>query len=345
MNAPNSLLRDIPGDAGSPAFSPTDAPAAAGNADAPDLYPPIEPYAAGVLPLSDGYTMPYELCGNPDGLPAVVFHGGPGAGCTATHRRYFDPRAYKIVLFDQRGAGRSTPYAGIAHNTTPKLVEDIERLRAHLGIERWVVFGGSWGSTLGLAYAAAHPQACLALILRGIWLCRPEDETWWFDGIRTFFPEYWNDFAAHIPEAERGDLLGAYLRRLTDPDPDVHLAAAKAWDVYETRCSTLLPPDPSELAEPPRLSMARIEAHYMRHAVFMGAGELLASVPRFRHVPGVIVHGRYDMLCPVDAALALAQAWPEAQLQIAPDAGHSALEPGIRSRLVAATDRFRVLVG
>lgn len=343
MTAPISPLRDASADpraAASDAWTPADA-----AGDAPGLYPPIEPYATGMLPLSDGYTMPYELCGNPDGLPAVVFHGGPGAGCTAAHRRYFDPEAYKIVLFDQRGAGRSTPYAGIADNTTPKLVEDIERLRVHLGIERWVVFGGSWGSTLGLAYAGAHPQACLGLILRGIWLCRPEDETWWFEGIRTFFPDYWREFASPIPEAERGDLLGAYLRRLVDPDPDVHLAAARAWDTYETRCSTLLPPDASELAGAPRLSMARIEAHYMRHGVFMAPGELLAGVARFRHVPATIVHGRYDMLCPVEAAFALAEAWPEARLEIVPDAGHSALEPGIADRLVAATDRFRSLAG
>lgn len=313
--------------------------------DSHALYPDIEPYATGVLDVSDGYTLPFELCGNPQGLPAVVFHGGPGAGCTPTHRRYFDPSVYKIVLFDQRGAGRSTPYAGIEHNTTAKLVEDIEVLRAHLGIDRWVVFGGSWGSTLGLAYAAAHPQTCLALILRGIWLCRPEDEVWWFESIRSVFPEYWRDFASHIPLGERGDLLGAYLRRLTDPDPAIHMPAAVAWDAYETRCSTLLPPETPEWEEAPRLSMARIEAQYMRHAVFMGAGELLASVPRFRHVPGVIIHGRYDMLCPVEAAFALADAWPEARLEIVPDAGHSAMEPGIRRSLVAATDRFRQLAG
>ena len=316
------------------------------STDGHELYPDIEPYATGVLEVSDGYTLPYELCGNPQGLPAVVLHGGPGAGCTLTHRRFFDPSVYNIVLFDQRGAGRSTPYAGIEHNTTAKLVEDIEVLRAHLGVESWVVFGGSWGSTLALAYAGAHPQACRALILRGIWLCRREDETWWFEGIRAIFPEYWREFAAHLPAAERSDLLGAYLRRLTDPDPAIHLPAAAAWDTYETRCSTLLPADASEapeVAESARLSMARIEAQYMRHAVFMGDGELLASVPRFRHVPAVIIHGRYDMLCPVEGATALAEAWPEARLEIVADAGHSAMEPGIRRRLVAATDHFRHL--
>lgn len=304
--------------------------------EGPELYPEIEPYAMGVLQVSDGYTLPYELCGNPQGLPAVVFHGGPGAGCTTTHRRYFDPAAYNIVLFDQRGAGRSTPYAGIENNTTAKLVEDIEVLRTHLGMVDWVVFGGSWGSTLALAYAGAHPEACRALILRGVWLCRPEDEIWWFEGIRAIFPEYWQEFASHIPAAERDDLLGAYLRRLTDPDPAVHMPAAIAWDTYETRCSTLLPSEPEE----PRLSMARIEAQYMRHAVFMGDGELLSTVPRFRHVPAVIIHGRYDMLCPTDGAIALAEAWPEARLEIVPDAGHSAMEPGIRRALVAATDHF-----
>jgi len=310
-----------------------------------DLYPPIEPYETGFHPVSDGHCLAYELCGNPHGRPVVFLHGGPGAGCTPTHRRFFDPAVYKIVLFDQRGAGRSTPAASVDANTTAHLVDDIESLRRHLRTDRWAVFGGSWGSTLGLAYAAAHPEACRALILRGIWLCRPIDLQWWFDGIRLVYPEYWQAFVAHIPPAERHDLLDAYLRRLLAPDPAVHMPAAIAWEKYETSCERLMPPDQNvSLPAANPLAMPRIEAYYMRHASFLRENELIDAVPRFRHVPGVIVHGRYDMLCPVEAAVALAAAWPEAQLTIVPDAGHSALEPGTRRQLVAATDRFRDLV-
>jgi proline iminopeptidase, Neisseria-type subfamily len=272
----------------------------------------------------------------------VFLHGGPGAGCNPTHRRFFDPAVYRIVLFDQRGAGRSTPLASVHENTTQHLVSDIETLRRHLHIDRWVVFGGSWGSTLALAYAAAHPEACRALVLRGIWLCREIDLDWWFGPIRLIYPEYWQAFVDPIPAEERGDLLGAYLRRLLDPDPAVHMPAAITWDRYETSCATLMPP----VAEPLRanmLSMPRLEAHYMHHRCFMRENELIDAVPRFRHVPGVIVHGRYDMLCPVEGALELAAAWPAAQLVIVPDAGHAATEPGIRRALVAATDRFRNL--
>jgi proline iminopeptidase len=308
------------------------------------LYPSIEPYETGFLQVSGGHRLAYEICGNPHGKAAVVLHGGPGAGCTPTQRRFFDPAVYRIVLFDQRGAGRSTPYAGIEQNTTADLVGDIESIRQHLGIERWLVFGGSWGSTLALAYAAAHPQACRALVLRGVWLCRASDLYWWFDGMGSFYPEYRRDFAQFLPEAERGNLLEGYWRRLIDPDPAVHMPAASAWDLYETRCSTLLQSPASEAARGSgRLSMARLEAHYMRHAAFLRENELIDAVPRFAHVPGVIVHGRYDMLCPVDAAVALAEAWPRATLSIVPDAGHSAMEPGTRARLVAATDDFRDL--
>ena len=307
-----------------------------------DLYPEVEPYETGFLPVADGHRLAYELCGNPQGRPVVFLHGGPGAGCWSVHRRFFDPIAYRIILFDQRGAGRSTPTACIDANTTPDLVCDIEALRRHLGVQRWVVFGGSWGSTLALAYAAAHADACRALVLRGIWFCRRNDVQWWFEGLRLFFPEHWRAFVSHIPEAERGSLLEAYFRRLVHADPAVHMPAAVAWATYEMRCETLLPrADALEPASCGTLAMARIEAHYLRHFSFLKEGELLAAVPRFRHVPGVIVHGRYDMLCPIDGAFALAEAWPEAVFSIAPDAGHSALEPGITRRLVAATDRFR----
>lgn len=310
----------------------------------PDLYPPIEPYDTGTLAVSGGHRLVYEQCGNPAGRPVVFLHGGPGAGYTPTHRRFFDPSAYRIVLFDQRGAGRSTPSASVVENTTAHLVGDIESIRRHLNIGRWVVFGGSWGSTLALAYAAAHPQACRALILRGIWHCRKIDLTWWFDSIRMVYPDYWQAFVDPIPPAERNDLLDAYLRRLLDPDPAVHMPAAIAWETYETSCERLLPPDAAP--SPPdynALAMPRIEAFYMHHSAFLRENELIEAVPRFRHVPAEIVHGRYDMLCPVEGALALAAAWPEASLSIVADAGHSALEPGIRARLVAATNRFRTL--
>ncbi len=310
--------------------------------DFTELYPPIEPYQQGALPVSGGHRLAYEQCGNPAGLPVVFLHGGPGAGCTPTHRRFFDPAVYRIVLFDQRGAGRSTPYASVVENTTAHLVADIEALRECLRIQRWVVFGGSWGSTLALAYAAAHPEACRALVLRGIWHCRAIDLTWWFEGIRMVYPEYWRDFAGQLPEAERSDLLGGYLRRLLDPDPAVHLPAAIAWDRYETSCARLLRAE-EEQSDPVEgiLAMPRIEAYYMRHSAFLRENELIEAVPRFRHVPAEIVHGRYDMLCPLEGAIALAAAWPEARLSIVPDAGHCAFEPGTRRKLVAATDRFR----
>jgi proline iminopeptidase len=316
----------------------------AGGEPYPELYPLIEPYLRGFLEVSGGHRLAYEICGNPAGRPALFLHGGPGAGCWPVHRRFFDPETYKIVLLDQRGAGRSTPAASLEANTTAELVNDLETLRHHLRISRWLVFGGSWGSTLALAYAARHSQACMALVLRGIWLCRPEDLEWWFKGIRMFFPEYWQEFSDYIPKLERNDLLDAYYRRLIHPNPIVHMPAAVSWVTYETRCETLLPIAESRaLPGPDTLAMARIESHYMRYGSFLGATELMDSVPRFRKIPAAIVHGRYDMLCPVDGALALAKAWPEARLSIAPASGHSATEPEIRRLLVAATDRFRTL--
>jgi proline iminopeptidase len=305
------------------------------------LYPPITPHETGVLTVSGGHQLAYEVCGNPKGFPAVFLHGGPGAGCAPFHRQFFDPAVYRVVLFDQRGAGRSTPYASIENNTTWDLVQDIEQLRTHLGIERWLVFGGSWGSTLALAYASRHADRCVALVLRGIWLCRPGDVKWWFEDIRMVYPDYWKDFTSYIPPDERSDLLAAYSRRLNDPDPAVHEPAAVVWDRYETRCSRLLPSGGGGGGS--RLALARLEAHYMTHGCFLQPNELVGSVPRFRHVPGVIIHGRYDMLCPLQGAVELASAWPEAMLEVVPDAGHSALEPGISQRLVAATNRFREL--
>lgn len=305
------------------------------------LYPPISPHDTGVMEVPGGHRLAYEVCGNPNGLPVIFLHGGPGSGCAPYHRQFFDPAVYRIVLFDQRGAGRSTPYASTGNNTTWDLVQDIEQLRSRLGIGRWLVFGGSWGSTLALAYASRHADRCAALVLRGIWLCRPKDLKWWLEDVRMVYPDYWKDFAGYIPPDERADLLAAYSRRLNDPDPAIHGPAAAAWGRYETRCVQLVPAGGGGGSS--SLALARLEAHYMTHGAFLQPDELVRAVPRFRHVPAVIVHGRYDMLCPLEGAVELATAWPEAVLEVVADAGHSALEPGISQRLLAATDRFREL--
>jgi proline iminopeptidase len=309
-----------------------------------DLYPPLEPYTTGMLPLDSHHTMYWEQCGNPHGVPIVFLHGGPGAGATPTHRRFFDPAHYRIVVPDQRGAGRSQPLGSLKGNTTKALVADLETLRRHLAIDRWAVFGGSWGSTLALAYAEAHPESCRGLVLRGIFLCRRHEIDWFLYGIRTVFPEAWRAFSGFIPEGERADLLDAYYRRLVDPDPAVHMPAARAWSTYEGACSTLLPsPDTVAAFGEDRmaLGLARIEAHYFRHEVIGADGDLVARIGRIRHLPAAIVQGRYDMVCPIATADELARAWPEVEYIIVPDAGHSAMEPGIRSQLVAATERLK----
>jgi proline iminopeptidase len=311
-----------------------------------DLFPPIEPYATGTIAVGRCHTLYWEQSGNPRGLPVVFLHGGPGAGATPTHRRFFDPAVYRIVVFDQRGAGRSSPLGELADNTTTHLVEDIETLRRHFAVERWVVFGGSWGSTLALRYAEAHPERCRALILRGIFLCRKAEVDWFLYGIRNVFPEAWRAFAGGIPEAEHGDLLAAYYRRLVDPDPRVHMPAARCWSVYEGACSTLLPSADTVAAfgeERMALGLARIEAHYFVHQIIPAAEDIVARIDRIRHVPATIVQGRYDMVCPIVTADELARAWPEAEYVVVPDAGHSAMEPGIRAQLVAATERARRL--
>jgi len=309
------------------------------------LFPAIEPYATGMLDLDAPHRMYYEQSGNPRGVPVVFLHGGPGAGASAVHRQFFDPAFYRIVILDQRGAGRSTPLGCLEANTTPLLISDLERLRAHLGIDRWMVFGGSWGSTLALAYAEHHPERCRALILRGIFLCRASEIDWFLYGVRTVFPEAWREFAQHIPEGERGDLLEAYYRRLTDPDVAVNRPAARAWSVYEAACSTLLP-NPALVAdfatERIAFGLARIEAHYFRNGIFLPENFLLDNIDRIRAIPATIVQGRYDIVCPAFSADDLHRAWPEASYEIIADAGHSAFEPGIRSRLVAATEFFKV---
>ncbi len=306
------------------------------------MYPAIEPYRTGHLDVGDGHRLYWEECGHMHGLPAVFLHGGPGAGCEPWQRRFFDPERYRIVLFDQRGAGRSTPHAGLDHNTTRHLVADMERLREHLGIERWVVFGGSWGSTLGLAYAEAHPGRVLGLVLRGIFLCRPRDIRWFYqDGTSRLFPDYWEDFIAPIPPARRDDLLHAFHELLTGDDELARMKAAEAWSVWEGRTLGLRPdPDRARHFADPylALAMARIECHYFVHDAFLRPSQLLAEARRLADIPGTIIHGRYDVICPVEQAWALHRAWPAAELKIIPDAGHAATEPGIAEALVAATD-------
>jgi len=317
-----------------------DAPSEIRNA----LYPEIEPFDSGMLDLDGLHRMYWEQSGNPAGIPVVFLHGGPGAGSAPAHRRFFDPAHYRIVIFDQRGAGRSTPLGELRDNTTPHLVADIEQLRAHLGIERWLVFGGSWGSTLALAYGEAHPERCMGLILRGIFLCRQSEIDWFLYGLRNLFPEAWQAFAGAIPEAERGDLLAAYYRRLTDPDPAVHMPAARAWSVYEGSCSTLLPSAETVAyfaGDVVALGLARIEAHYFSHNIFLPENSLLNNIARVRGIPGVIVQGRYDAVCPIVSADDVHRAWPEAEYIVVPGAGHSAWEPGICAELVRATEKFK----
>jgi len=314
------------------------------NGELLPLFAPNEPFASGMLDLDAPHRMYFEQSGNPRGVAAVFLHGGPGAGASAVHRQFFDPAFYRIVVYDQRGAGRSTPLGCLENNTTPKLVEDMERLRKHLGIERWLVFGGSWGSTLALAYAEHHPERCLGLVLRGIFLCRQSEIDWFLYGLRAVFPEIWRTFSGYIPQAERDDLLAAYYKRLTHPDPAVHMPAARCWSVYEGSCSTLLP-NPALVADfasdRVALGLARIEAHYFRNDIFLPENYLLENVACLKNVPGVIVQGRYDIVCPPVSADDLHRAWPQAHYHIVADAGHSAFEPGIRSRLVAATEDFK----
>jgi proline iminopeptidase len=311
-----------------------------------DLFPEIGPFETGYLPLSDEHVMYWEQVGNPRGKPVLFLHGGPGAGAGAVHRRFFDPTIWRVIIFDQRGAGRSKPLGSLTANTTPNLVADIETLRRFLGIQRWLLFGGSWGSTLALAYAQAHPQAVIGAVLRGIFLGRAAEVDWFLHGMARVFPDAHANFAQFLPEAERGDLLGNYLRRLTDPDPLVHEPAARSWSLYEGSCSTLLPSFEAVAAfaqDRTAIGLARIEAHYFAHDLFLPEGGLLAHMAALRAIPGEIVQGRYDMICPAQSAFELAAAWPAARLTLVPDAGHSALEPGVRTALIAALERCRHL--
>ncbi len=309
------------------------------------LYPPIEPHNIGKLRVSPVHEIYFEESGNPAGKPVIFLHGGPGGGSDPKQRRFFHPEKYRIVNFDQRGCGRSTPYASLEANTTWDLVADIEKIREHLGIERWQVFGGSWGSTLALAYSQAHPDRVTELVLRGIFLLRKQEIDWFYQrGASVLYPDAWEPYLAHIPEPERVDLLSAYYRRLTNDDSAVRLSAAKVWSAWEGATSKLLP-DPAfaghyeedEFA----LAFARIEAHYFfNKGFFQTDDQLLTNTSRIRGIPGIIVQGRYDVVCPMESAWALHRAWPEAELIITPDSGHSALDPPNSRALVAATDRF-----
>ncbi len=309
------------------------------------LYPPIEPYRKGRLQVSAVHELYFEESGNSSGKPVVFLHGGPGGGSDPEQRRFFHPERYRIVCFDQRGCGKSTPYASLEGNTTWDLVADIEKLREHLGIGQWQVFGGSWGSTLALAYAESHPERVTELILRGIFLLRRQEIVWFFQrGASILYPDAWEPYLAHIPHAERGDLLAAYYRRLTSEDAAVRLAAAKIWSRWEGTTSKLLP-DPSFTSHYEEdefaLAFARIEAHYFVHSGFLDSDDqLLRNVGCIRAIPGVIVQGRYDVVCPMESAWTLHRAWPEADLVIIPDSGHSAFDPPNTRALVAATDRF-----
>ena len=313
-----------------------------------DLYPPIEPYNHGKLKVSELHTIHYEESGNPNGKPVIFLHGGPGGGIAPMYRQYFDPEQWRVVIFDQRGCGQSTPYAELQENTTWDLVADIEKLRQKLGIDRWVVFGGSWGSTLSLAYAQTHPDRCKGLILRGIFMLRPSEIRWFYqEGANHIYPDAWQEYLKPIPLEERHDLLSAYHKRLTSEDRQVRLEAARAWAVWEASTSKLIPSKASKLrfgqaefAE----AFARIECHYfVNKGFFKRENQLIENVDRISHLPGVIVQGRYDVVCPMISAWELHQVWQSAEFMVIEDAGHSVSEPGIKDALIEASDRFAAL--
>lgn len=312
------------------------------------LYPEIKPYARHDVKVDDTHTLYVEESGDPDGLPILFIHGGPGAGCSSQDRCFFDPEKYRIILFDQRGAGRSKPHAELKENTTQHLIDDIEKIRAFLTIDKWVLFGGSWGSTLSLLYAQAHPETVHGMILRGIFLCRPKDLHWFYQsGADHVFPDYWQDYLKPIAEEDRKDMINAYYKVLTGDNELAKMAAAKAWSTWEGRCATLRPsPDvvarfsEAHLA----LSLARIEAHYFVNNIFVKENQIINNMEKLHGIPATIVHGRYDMVCPLDNAFELYNAWPDADLQIIRDAGHSSREPSITDALVKATNAMALLI-
>jgi proline iminopeptidase len=309
------------------------------------LFPPLQPTRSGMLAVDELHTLYWEECGNPQGIPVIFLHGGPGGGISPKHRQFFDPDAYRIVLFDQRGAGKSTPLGETRHNTTQLLIDDIEAIRNMLGISQWLVFGGSWGATLALAYGQAQPQACLGFVLRGIFLCTQAELDWFMHGMRWFYPDAHKEFVSLIPPKERDDLVQAYAKRLFSDDAAVSLEAARSWSRYETRCSFLWPqPEIVEEAggDVIAIGIGRLEAHYFLHHGFFEEDQLIRNIGRINHLPAVIVQGRYDMVCPPASAYRLHQAWPQARLQLIPDAGHAAMEPGTAAALVAATEQFKL---
>ncbi len=308
------------------------------------LYPSIRPNRSGMLAVDAIHQLYWEESGNPRGVPVVFLHGGPGAGSSPVHRRFFDPHHYRIIVLDQRGAGRSTPLGELRHNSVQDLVDDLERLRTHLEITRWHLFGGSWGSTLALAYAQLHPDRCLSLTLRGIFLMRRAEIDWFLYGMRRVFPEAWRRFSGYVGPEGQDDLLGAYYQRLTDPDPAIHRPAAKIWSQYESACSTLYPNQDRVSAagdDSHALGLSRIEAHFFLHNLFDPEDLLMQRIDVTRRIPTTIVQGRYDIVCPISTADELHSAWPEAHYIIVPDAGHSAMEPGITQALIEATNRYR----
>lgn len=308
------------------------------------LFPEISTNFHDMLDVGDGHQIYYEESGSENGIPVLFVHGGPGAGCASSHRQFFDPSKYRIILFDQRGCGRSTPHANLTANTTRHLVADMEKIRTILGIEKWILFGGSWGSTLSLVYAQTHPQRVLGLILRGIFLCRPEEIRWFYqDGANRIFPDHWQHFIHPIPETEQADLLAAHYQRLTGDDDIARMASAKAWSVWEGRCSTLLPKQSViDFFSNPHiaLSLARIETHFFKNNSFLKPNQILKNAGKLKDIPGIIIQGRYDIVCPMESAWKLNQAWPGSVLEIIPDAGHAAFEKGIINALILATDDF-----
>ena len=311
----------------------------------PGLYPKIKPYATHHIKVDEPHEIYVEECGVPDGTPVLFIHGGPGSGLMPYHRTFFDPEQYRIILFDQRGCGQSHPHAELQANTTQDLIKDMESIRKHLGVSRWMLFGGSWGATLGLLYAEHYPENVLAMILRGVFLCRPHEIDWFYKGpLSRFYPDHWQEFVAHIPQSERGHILEAYYKRLTGANELARMAAAKAWSKWEAVTSTLQPCNSvlSNFTEPHNaLSLARIGCHYFVNHGFIGANEILDNINKIKDIPGIIVQGRYDMICPMESAWDLNQAWPSSELHIVPDAGHASTERGTIDALVRATRIFR----
>lgn len=313
-----------------------------------DLFPEITPYSSGYLPVEKPHEIYWEQSGNPDGQPVVFLHGGPGGGSSPSYRQFFDPDHYRIIIFDQRGAGKSTPHASIENNTTNHLVSDIEKLRAHLSIDRWHVFGGSWGSTLALSYAANHADKIISMVLRGIFLMEQDSMDWLLDYNKNVFPEAWEQFVSIIPENERENLLEAYYKRLIKDGTPEQLEAAISWSVYESSCASLIPNYEIVTTDDQKahaIAISKIECHYFHTQLIKAKNSLLHQVDKFRHIPSVIIQGRYDMVCPIMSAHRLHQVWPEADYIIVPDGGHSALDPAIRSRLVEAAENFKTIRG